>query len=145
MYGENAMAAVGGTRDFANLRFKKNTAEIREATAKRVALLQSEIRSAELRIGEICKRREVSPSEVLGQNAHETVEKIGAYSTSNADRYQGKTAMEKFNADMAQLRSESWGIEHARTTITMLTRVHNNLEPGCLFDLDYHELTTLGF
>lgn len=148
MRGNLAVAAwqgVEGPSSVNNIRFKKTGSDISASIDLRVSKLRNEISMSEVRIKEICKRREVSEEEILGESAGETAQKVETYSTSNSDRYQGKSALEKFNADMQALRHEAYGIDGARTEIARLSLVKRNIEPDRSFDLSFDELRGFGF
>lgn len=125
--------------------FEKTGAEIQRSIDTKVATLTTAIVKSEATIAEICKRREVEVSEVLGVDAQETEQKIGTYSAAVGERLQAKTALDRLNADMHALRHEAWGIEGARNEIDSLTRVKRNIQPERKFDLGYGELVRFGF
>lgn len=131
---------------FGSLKFEKTGSEIQRGIDTRVEALSASISASESRITEICKRREIDATDILkDEDAEATNQKVGAYSTALSEQMQAKTALEKLNADMQQLRTETWGIQGARSEIARLTTVKKNIETARKFDLTFRELSALGF
>ena len=131
---------------FENLRFIKEGSEVQNAIDGRIATFNSAITASEARIADICKRREIDADEFTKDEDISSVgAKVGSYTESLGATLQAKGAIEKLTADMNQLRSETWGIIHARNTIATLARVKKNLQPDITFNLTLGEIEHLGF
>lgn len=146
----NADAAVGPSTPngfyFEHLRFVKSGDEIRRSIDGRIVALEHQTSASELRIAEICKRREIDAKDFTeDRDARSISTKLGSYGEALGSTLSSKSAIEKLQADMNQLRTETWGILGARITIGSLVRVKKNIDSAQRFELNYAELETLGF
>lgn len=141
---EMAMESTGSS-SFPSLTFKKTGEEIRSAISARIGKNGDLTAAASRTIGEICKRREVKVEDVIDDDPGLREQKLSTYAENASGRLAAKTALEALQADIEQLRRESWVIDRVRRENADLARVHNNIETDRRFDLTFFELESLGF
>lgn len=129
-----------------NLRFEKTGAEIQRSIDGQISTLNGLVAESEKIITDICKRREIDAADLLKDDDRESLnQKVEAYGSTLSQHMQAKSALELLNADMQELRAQTWGIQHTRAEVEALARIKKNLQAERKFDLTYSELKRLGF
>lgn len=126
--------------------FKKTGSDIKQSIDGVVKLLEEKISSAKTSIEEICKRRELDPSEVIEAGTDENA--VQTYSTkaeTSMGRQSSNNVIRELQNDLFSLRRHAATIESLKNDIDSLQRTQKNIEPEREFDLSYQELVEFGF